>query len=91
MSLKQQDSRARSRRIAGMQDWEYCRIEITLFREGTGGGTRELLAITRPGATPESITHPFGVMGLLNQLGGEGWELVDVAPSAMYLKRPKKK
>lgn len=74
-----------------MQKWEYCRIDVTLYRDGTGGGTRELLAITLPGAHPASITHPFGAMGLLNKLGADGWELVDVEAGALFLKRPKKR
>ena len=74
------------------QKWEYCRIDIVLFRDGSDlGGTRELLSITRPGAHPASISHPFGSNGLLNQLGAEGWELVDVEPGAFHLKRPLQK
>lgn len=76
---------------ARMQNWEYCRIDVTLYREGSGGGTRELLAITRPAEHPTSMTHPLGSMGLLNQLGAEGWELVDVEAGVLFLKRPTKK
>ncbi len=73
-----------------MYKWEYCQISIALFRDGSGGGTQELLEITLPGARPAGITHPFGSNGLLNQLGSEGWELVDVESGNLYLKRPVK-
>ena len=70
-----------------MHTWEYCVINVVLYREGTGGGTRELLTLTLPGAHPASATNAFGSIGLLNQLGSEGWELVDVEAGAFYLKR----
>jgi hypothetical protein len=33
------------------------------------------------------VTNAFGSLGLLNALGSEGWELVDVEGSAFYMKR----
>ena len=73
-----------------MQQWEYCSVDVTLYREGSSGGTRELLHITLPGAHPASASNAFGLIGLLNQLGSEGWELVDVDGRTFYLKRPAK-
>ena len=37
------------------------------------------------GKTRTGITNPLGVVGLLNKLGGEGWELVDVEGGSFYL------
>jgi hypothetical protein len=70
-----------------METWEYAAIGVALYREGSGGGTRELLTLTLPGAHPSSASHPFGLIGVLNQLGTEGWELVDVEAGTFYLKR----
>ena len=56
-----------------MAKWEYCMVEVALYREGTGGGTRELLSITRPGQQPASISNRLGLVGLFNELGAEGW------------------
>ena len=50
------------------------------------GATREP-RYEAPGAHRASVTHAFGSVGLLNQLGSEGWELVDVESGAFYLKR----
>ena len=69
-----------------MTRWEYCVVNVALYREGTGI-TRELLTITRPGEHPASITNPLGLAGLLNQLGADGWELGDVEGATFYLKR----
>jgi hypothetical protein len=77
--------------MRAVQKWEYCRVDVILYREGTGGGTRELLTITRPGAHPASVADPLGSIGLLNKLGAEGWELVDVEAGAFFLKRAKKR
>jgi len=71
-----------------MSRWEHCAIYVTLYREGTGGGTRELLSLQMPGEARKDVTNPLGVIGLLNTLGSEGWELVDVEASTFYLKRP---
>jgi hypothetical protein len=46
------------------------------------------LFIRKPGAARTSITNALGSVGLLNQLGKEGWELVDVESGTFYLKRP---
>lgn len=73
--------------MRGMQKWEYCAVYVTTYREGTGGPPIELLEISLPGAHRTSATHAFGSVGLLNQLGSEGWELVDVESGAFYLKR----
>jgi hypothetical protein len=73
-----------------MQTWEYAAVEVTIYNEGTGSGPRELLQIRLPGAHRTSVSHAYGTVGLLNQLGGEGWELVDVESGTFYLKRQKK-
>ena len=74
-----------------MNKWEYCGVHVVAeYREGSGGPTRELLEIKLPGADRASASHPFGSIGLLNQLGSEGWELVDVESGTFYLKRPLK-
>jgi hypothetical protein len=70
-----------------MTRWQYSVVTVELYREGTGGGTRELLSITRPGQQRTSISNPLGLVGLLNQLGADGWELVDVESGNFYLKR----
>jgi hypothetical protein len=72
-----------------MAHWEYCIVHVVLYRDGSepAGEPRELLSITRPGAQRAPASHPLGSIGLLNQLGAEGWELVQVASSGMYLKR----
>jgi hypothetical protein len=75
--------------IRGMETWEYCAVSLVTYREGSGE-THELLTITFPGAHPESIKNPFGLIGLLNQLGADGWELVDVEAGVFYLKRQAK-
>ena len=76
--------------LSAMQAWEHCAVYVTLFSEGSSPAEpQELLQIRRPNQHKTSITHPFGVIGLLNQLGAEGWELVDVELGVYYLKRPK--
>jgi hypothetical protein len=42
-----------------------------------------------PGEPQKGVTNPLGVIGLLNELGADGWELVDVENSVWYLKRRK--
>jgi hypothetical protein len=73
-----------------MKKWEYCVVNITTYREGSGGPPIELLFVTMPGAHQASATNAFGSVGLLNKLGSQGWELIDVEAGAFYLKRPKK-
>ncbi len=72
-----------------MPHWEYCVVHVALYRDGADptGEPRELLSITLPGARSTSTSHPLGSIGLLNQLGAEGWELVQVAANGIYLKR----
>jgi len=72
-----------------MSKWEYCAVYVALYRDGTGGGTRELLSVQMPGEPQNGVTNPLGVIGLLNELGADGWELVDVENSVWYLKRRK--
>ena len=72
-----------------MSKWEYCAVYVALYRDGTGGGTRELLSVQVPGEPQKGVTNPLGVIGLLNELGADGWELVDVESSVWYLKRRK--
>jgi hypothetical protein len=73
-----------------MQKWEYCAVYVTIYREGSGGPSGELLEISLPGAQKASVSNPYGSIGLLNQLGSEGWEVVDVESRTFYLKRPLK-
>lgn len=73
-----------------MPKWEHCAVYVALYRDGTGGGTRELLSVQMPGEPQKGVTNALGVIGLLNELGADGWELVDVENSVLYLKRPKK-
>jgi hypothetical protein len=40
-----------------------------------------------PGEPQKGVTNALGVIGLLNELGADGWELVDVEDSVLYLKR----
>jgi hypothetical protein len=72
-----------------MPNWEYCVVHVALYREGNEANAepRELLSITLPGAARAAASHPLGSIGLLNQLGAEGWELVQVAANGIYLKR----
>jgi len=72
-----------------MSKWEYCAVYVALYRDGTGGGTRELLSVQMPGEPQKGVTNPLGVIGLLNELGADGWELVDVENTVWYLKRRK--
>lgn len=72
-----------------MSRWEHCAVYVALYRDGTGGGTRELLSVQMPGESQKAVTNPLGVIGLLNELGGDGWELVDVEGQVFYLKRSK--
>jgi hypothetical protein len=73
-----------------MPNWEYCAIYVASYRDGSGGGTQELLETKMPGAQRTSVSNTFGSIGLLNQLGNDGWELVDVEGATFYLKREKK-
>lgn len=71
-----------------MHKWEYCVVYVVAeYRDGSGGPPRELLEIKLPGTDRGSTSHPYDSNGLLNQLGSEGWELVDVESGAFYLKR----
>ena len=72
-----------------MHKWEHCAVSVAIYNEGTGGGPQELLSIRLPGAHSKSVTNAYGLVGLLNQLGAQGWELVDVESGTFYLKRPK--
>ena len=40
-----------------------------------------------PGQPRKDVVNPLGVVGLLNELGHDGWELVDVEESVFFLKR----
>ena len=63
---------------------------VILYNPVSGGGVQELLELQMPGHPRESVQNPFGSVGLLNQLGSEGWELVDVEGRTFLLKRPLK-
>jgi hypothetical protein len=56
-----------------MSKWEHCAVYVALYRDGTGGGTRELLSVQMPGEPQKGVTNPLGVIGLLNELGSDGW------------------
>jgi hypothetical protein len=75
-----------------MQKWEYCLVQVTQYRDGNepDNQIRELLSVTMPGANRASASHPLGSMGLLNELGAQGWELIDVEPGGYYMKRKTK-
>jgi hypothetical protein len=75
--------------MRGVDNWEYCSVHTATYRDGTGI-TREVLTITLPGEHPAGAQNAYGLVGLLNHLGAEGWELVDVEASTFYLKRPLK-
>ncbi len=70
-----------------MQRWEYCVVHVALYREGSDNEERELLSISLPGAARTSVSHAHGSVGLLNQLGSDGWELVQVSSARLHLKR----
>jgi hypothetical protein len=71
-----------------MQRWEYCAVRVAAtYDEGTGGGPIELLSIKLPGTKWTSTSNGLGLIGLLNTLGAECWELVDVESGTFYLKR----
>ena len=70
-----------------MMTWEYCAIYVTLYTSGSGGGPQELLEVKMPGHQREAVQDAFGAVGLLNRLGRDGWELVDVEGGAFFLKR----
>ena len=76
--------------IAAMANWEYCAVEVTTYISGSGGGPQELLSLRLPGAHRKDVTNAYGAVGLLNELGAAGWELVDVERATFYLKRPAK-
>jgi hypothetical protein len=73
-----------------MPKWEYARVDVVLYDEGSGGGRQELLYLTLPGDDRKHVTNQRGSIGLLNELGLDGWELVDAEPQLFYLKRPRK-
>jgi hypothetical protein len=73
-----------------MQKWEFCSVIVTIYVDGGGGGAQELLETRMPGAHKTSVTNAYGSIGLINQLGSEGWELVDVESGTFYLKRQTK-
>jgi hypothetical protein len=70
-----------------MDKWEYCVVTVAIYREGSSLEVRELLTLALPGKHPVSVVNTHGLAGLLNQLGSEGWELVDVESGTFYLKR----
>ncbi len=76
--------------MRAMSTWEYCAVDVAMYSEGTGGEPRELLSVRLPGAHKASVANAYGLVGLLNQLGSEGWELVDADRGAFFLKRQKK-
>ena len=72
-----------------MRSWAYAIVRVTLFREGNSNApARELYSVSFPNQVPTAVDDAFGLPGVLNQLGSEGWELVDVESGAYYFKRP---
>ncbi len=72
-----------------MPHWEYCLLQVIKYREGTDSTPRELYSVTRPNSQPTPIASSFGLAGVLNDLGAEGWRLVDVEAGTHYFERPK--
>jgi hypothetical protein len=72
-----------------MPSWEYCAVRVAAtYDEGSGGGPIELLSIKLPSTKWTAKSNTYGLIGLLNELGTQGWELVDVEAQTFYLKRP---
>ena len=46
------------------------------MRDGSGMQVGELLHLTLPGASAAIVPNALGAVGLLNDLGGDGWEAV---------------
>ena len=76
--------------MCAMTRWEHCVVDVIEYREGDGSPPLELLEITLPGVPRAGTAHPLGVVGLLNDLGDQGWELVDVESRRYFLKRHKR-
>jgi len=71
-----------------MHRWAYAVLRVTMFREGNSNApARELYSVTLPDAEPVAVNKPFGLSGVLNQLGSDGWELVAVENGAYYFKK----
>jgi len=71
-----------------MHRYEYCRVNVSLYKEGSDSGpATEFLSLQLPGGQAASVTEPLGVTGLLNRLGADGWELVDVESGSFWLMR----
>jgi hypothetical protein len=70
-----------------MPKWDHCAVYVALYQSGTGGGPQEILSVRMPGQPRKDVVNPLGVIGLLNELGHDGWELVDVEESVFFLKR----
>ncbi len=80
-----------------MRQWEYCLLTCTPMSGLDDTGIR----LTYRLVTPDQVRHleiqsddpsPLAAIGrLLNELGGEGWELVayDTATNRGVFKRPK--
>jgi hypothetical protein len=75
--------------MCAMPKWEHCVVHVIEYREGDGGPPSELLEVTLPGEARTGATHALGLIGLLNHLGDQGWELVDVESRTYFLKREK--
>ena len=69
-----------------MPKWEHCAVYVALYQSGTGGGPQEILSVRMPGQPRKDVVNSLGVVGLLNELGHDGWELVDVKESVFSLK-----
>jgi hypothetical protein len=66
--------------------YEYASLHVVTIRT-LEGPPIDTLTLTRPGAEPAVVVNPLGHMGVLNQMGREGWELVDVQGETFYLMR----
>jgi len=76
--------------MAVTHKWEYCAVYVSVYQDGSGGAPREMLEIKMPDAQKTGVSNAHGSVGLLNQLGTDGWELVDVEGGTFFLKRARK-
>ena len=66
--------------------YEYCSLHVSTIRT-LEGPPIDTMTLTLPGGEPTVVTSALGHMGLLNQMGGDGWALVDVESDTFYMMR----